>query len=100
VFVTDPGEEMSPTIVKWVEAFVPAQIGEGKYLPHLTVGVAKFDDLKVIEAEPVRPVHGASRRRRRLPPRQQWDRPRRAEILAALERTGPISTLGPSRGCP
>jgi hypothetical protein len=38
--------------VKWVEAFVPAQIGAGNYLPHLTVGVATFDDLKVIEAEP------------------------------------------------
>lgn len=28
------------------------QIGAGKYLPHLTVGAAKFDDLKIIEAEP------------------------------------------------
>jgi hypothetical protein len=51
-FVKDPGEEISPTIIKWVEAFVPNQIGEGNYLPHLTVGVATFDDLKVIEAEP------------------------------------------------
>jgi hypothetical protein len=31
---------------------VAAQIGAGKYLPHLTVGAAKFDDLKIIEAEP------------------------------------------------
>jgi hypothetical protein len=60
-FVADPGEVISPTIIKWVEAYVPAQIGEGNYFPHLTVGVAKFDDLKVIEAEPFEPsdVHGA-----------------------------------------
>jgi hypothetical protein len=60
-FVADPGEEISDTIVKWVEAYVPAQIGEGKYLPHLTVGAAKFEDLKVIEAEPFAPsdVHAA-----------------------------------------
>jgi len=60
-FVTDPGEEISPTIIKWVEAFVPAQIGAGQYFPHLTVGVAKFDDLKIIEAEPFAPstVHAA-----------------------------------------
>jgi hypothetical protein len=51
-FVTDPGETISPTIIDWVEAYVPNQIGDGKYLPHITVGVAKFDDLKVIEAEP------------------------------------------------
>jgi hypothetical protein len=51
-YVKDPGEEISPTIIDWVEKYVPAQIGDGKYFPHLTVGVAKFDDLKVIEAEP------------------------------------------------
>jgi hypothetical protein len=51
-FVTDPGETISPTIIDWVEAYVPNQIGDGKYLPHITVGVAKFDDLKIIEAEP------------------------------------------------
>jgi hypothetical protein len=51
-FVADPGEEISPTIVDWVEKFVPDQIGAGKYFPHLTVGVATFDDLEVIEAEP------------------------------------------------
>jgi hypothetical protein len=50
--VTDPGEEISPTIIDWVEKYVPAQIGADNYFPHLTVGVAKFDDLKVIEAEP------------------------------------------------
>ena len=37
------------------EGCVPAQIGQGNYFPHLTVGVAKFDDLKVIEAGPVEP---------------------------------------------
>jgi hypothetical protein len=51
-FVTDPGETIQPTIIDWVETFVPNQIGDGKYLPHITVGVAKFDDLKIIEAEP------------------------------------------------
>jgi hypothetical protein len=51
-FFADPGEEISPTIVDWVEKFVPDQIGAGKYFPHLTVGVATFGDLKVIEAEP------------------------------------------------
>jgi hypothetical protein len=35
-----------------VEAYVPDQIGDGKYLPHLTVGAGKFEDLKIIEAEP------------------------------------------------
>ena len=43
---------VSPTIINWVERYVPAQIRAGKYLPHLTVGTAKFDDLKIIEAEP------------------------------------------------
>jgi hypothetical protein len=51
-FVTDPGEVISPTIIDWVEAFVPNQIGDGKYFPHLTVGVDTFDHLKIIEAEP------------------------------------------------
>jgi hypothetical protein len=51
-FVADPGEVISPTIIDWVEAYVPAQIGAGKYQPHLTVGAAKFEDLKIIEAEP------------------------------------------------
>jgi hypothetical protein len=61
-FVTDPGETIEPTIIDWVKAFVPNQIGEGNYLPHITVGVAKFDDLKVIEAEPFEAfaVHPAS----------------------------------------
>ncbi len=60
-YVKDPGEEISPTIIDWVEKYVPAQIGDGKYFPHLTVGVAKFDDLEVIEAEPFEPspVHAA-----------------------------------------
>ncbi len=60
-FVADPGEEISPTIIDWVEAYVPDQIGAGRYLPHLTVGVAKFSDLEVIEAEPFDsfPVHPA-----------------------------------------
>ena len=51
-FVADPGEVISPTIIDWVEAYLPAQVGDGNYLPHLTVGAGKFDDLKIIEAEP------------------------------------------------
>jgi hypothetical protein len=54
-FVADPGEVISPTIIKWVDAYVPDQIGGGKYLPHLTVGAGKFEDLKIIEAEPFDP---------------------------------------------
>jgi hypothetical protein len=61
-FVTDPGETIQPTIIDWVEPYVPNQIGEDKYLPHITVGVAKFDDLKLVEAEPFEPfdVHPTS----------------------------------------
>jgi hypothetical protein len=61
-FVRDPGETIRPTIIDWVEKYVPDQIGDGKFLPHLTVGIAKFEDLKVIEAEPFDPitVHPAS----------------------------------------
>jgi hypothetical protein len=51
-FVADPGEVISPTIIDWVEKYVPNQIGDGKYFPHLTVGVDKFEHLKFIEAEP------------------------------------------------
>lgn len=51
-FVADPGEVISPSIIKWVEAHAPDQIGDGKYLPHLTVGAGKFEDLNIIEAEP------------------------------------------------
>jgi hypothetical protein len=51
-FVADPGEVISPTIIDWVEKYVPNQIGDGKYFPHLTVGVDTFDHLKIIEAEP------------------------------------------------
>lgn len=54
-FVADPVEEISLTIIDWVENYVPAQIGKANYLPHLTVGAAKFDDLKIIEAEPFDP---------------------------------------------
>ena len=31
---------------------MPAQIGPGKYIAHITVGFATLDDLKDIEAEP------------------------------------------------
>ncbi len=51
-FVTDPGEEISQSTRDWVEGFVPAQIGPGKYIAHITVGFATLEDLKIIEAEP------------------------------------------------
>jgi hypothetical protein len=61
-FVRDPGEEISQSTMDWVEGFVPAQIGAGKYIAHITVGFATLDDLKTIEAEPFDafPVHPAS----------------------------------------
>ena len=52
-FVADPGEVVSLTVIDWVEAYVPNQIGDGKYSLHLTVGVDSFDHLKIIEAEPL-----------------------------------------------
>jgi hypothetical protein len=51
-FVRDPGEEISQSTMDWVEGYVPAQIGAGKYIAHITVGFATLDDLKAIEAEP------------------------------------------------
>jgi hypothetical protein len=99
-FVKDPGEEISPTIIKWVEAFVPNQIGEGNYLPHLTVGVATFDDLKVIEAEPFDafPVHPVSVA---VPPRQQRHRPQTAQSLASSElKIRTVSSPGARIGRP
>ena len=47
-----PGEEISQSTRDWVEGFVPAQIGAGKYIAHITVGFATLDDLETIEAEP------------------------------------------------
>jgi hypothetical protein len=66
-FVRDPGEEISQSTMDWVEGFVPAQIGAGKYIAHITVGFATLDDLETIEAEPFDafPVPGC------LSPRQQ-----------------------------
>jgi hypothetical protein len=59
-FVTDPGEEISPTTRDWVETYVPDQVGT-HYTAHLTVGLATVDDLRALRAEPfsgfdVRPV--------------------------------------------
>jgi hypothetical protein len=54
-FVRDPGEEISQSTLDWVENFVPAQIGAGNYIAHITVGFATLDDLKTIEAEPFHP---------------------------------------------
>ncbi|HEY1247984.1 MAG TPA: hypothetical protein VGE97_03250 [Nitrososphaera sp.] len=51
-FVTDPGETINESTFNWIEKFVPAQIGTGKYISHITVGLATLEDLKRIEAEP------------------------------------------------
>ncbi len=51
-FVTDDDDQdINDTTLKWVERFVPDQIGT-RYTPHLSLGFAMLDDLKVIEAEP------------------------------------------------
>jgi hypothetical protein len=50
-FVTDPGEQISPTTMDWVETYVPEQTGPS-YTAHLTVGVATVPDLKAMQAEP------------------------------------------------
>ncbi len=51
-FVTDRDDpDVNETTLQWVEHFVPDQIGP-KYTPHLSLGLAMLDDLKVIEAEP------------------------------------------------
>jgi hypothetical protein len=50
-YVLDPGEEIDQSTLDWVEAYVPAQIGD-RYTPHITVGFATLDDLKAIEAKP------------------------------------------------
>lgn len=59
-FVTG-ADGINDTTLKWVEEFVPGQIG-AKYVPHLSLGFATLDDLKVIEAEPFDPfpIHPAS----------------------------------------
>jgi hypothetical protein len=50
-FVTDPGEPINDTTMKWVEDFVPNQIGEN-YIPHISLGFATLDDLETLEREP------------------------------------------------
>ena len=50
-FVTDTDDpDINDTTLKWVEDFVPNQIGP-KYIPHISLGFAKLADLLVIEAE-------------------------------------------------
>jgi hypothetical protein len=59
-FVTG-ADGINDTTLKWVEEFVPGQIG-ARYVPHLSLGFATLDDLKVIESEPFAPfpIHPAS----------------------------------------
>lgn len=49
-FVTDADGDINETTLKWVEQYVPDQIGSN-YIPHISLGFATLDDLKVIEAE-------------------------------------------------
>ena len=52
-FATDAGvPDISQPTLDWVEGFVPAQVGPGKYIAHITVGFATLEDLETIEAEP------------------------------------------------
>jgi len=51
-FVTDATDpDINETTLRWVEGFVPGQIGP-HYIPHISLGFATLDDLKIIEAEP------------------------------------------------
>jgi hypothetical protein len=58
---TIAGVDINQTTLKWVEQYVPDQIGSS-YIPHISLGFATVDDLKVIEAEPFTAfaVHPAS----------------------------------------
>ncbi|MBT1189332.1 hypothetical protein HET69_36455 [Streptomyces sp. CJ_13] len=51
-FVTDPGEDIGQSTRDWVEGYVPAQIGPGRYTAHVTLGFAILDDLASLEVEP------------------------------------------------
>jgi len=42
--VTDPHEGISQSTIDWVAGYVPAQIGAGKYITHITVGFVTLED--------------------------------------------------------
>ena len=52
-YVTDADEpnDINETTITYVERYVPDHSGPN-YIAHVTVGYAKLDDLKAIEAEP------------------------------------------------
>src|SRR5512145_221130 len=50
-FSRAPGEEITADTIRYVEEFVPASSGE-KYFPHLTLGKARPEFLKSLEATP------------------------------------------------
>jgi len=52
---TDAEPEINDATVEYVEDYVPAHSGSN-YLAHVTVGLAKLDDLAKIEAEPFDPL--------------------------------------------
>jgi hypothetical protein len=60
-FTDDSDPDINETTLNWVGDYVPNQIG-AKYTPHISLGFATLDDLKVIEAEPFKAftVHPAS----------------------------------------
>jgi hypothetical protein len=52
---TEAEPDINEATVKYVEEYVPAHSGSN-YLAHVTVGLAKLDDLAKIEAEPFEPL--------------------------------------------
>jgi len=52
---TEAEPDINDATVKYVEDYVPAHSGSN-YLAHVTVGLAKLDDLAKIEAEPFDPL--------------------------------------------
>lgn len=52
---TEAEPEISDATLEYIENYVPEHSGEN-YLAHVTVGLAKMDDLESIEAEPFQPL--------------------------------------------
>ena len=48
---TEAEPDINQETIDYIERYVPERSGEN-YHPHVTVGLAKLDDLETIEAEP------------------------------------------------
>jgi hypothetical protein len=48
---TEAEPDINQDTIEYIENYVPAHSGEN-YIAHVTVGLAKLDDLEKIEAEP------------------------------------------------